>query len=105
MIDSFAPAHSPLPGLSPVAKFLSRLPKPLKSIALSIAPSDSVEVRRYGVIGGWHEDVLKFVQKRQGAHPEDTLKFCDEAGPRGDRGRRAQTGAYNMGDGGQRTTL
>ena len=53
------------------------------SIAISIAPSDSVEVRRYGVIGGRHEDVLKFVQKRQSAHPEDTLQFCYEAGPRG----------------------
>ena len=53
------------------------------SIAVSIAPSDSVEVRRYGIIGGSHEDVFKLCKKLQGAHPEATLKFCYEAGPRG----------------------
>src|SRR5436190_17926809 len=29
------------------------------SIAVSLAPSDSTEVRRYGIIGGSHDDVLK----------------------------------------------
>ena len=31
------------------------------SIAVSLASSDSVEVRRYGVIGGTHDDVLKLL--------------------------------------------
>ena len=33
------------------------------SIAVSIAPSDSTEVRRYGIIGGEHDDVLKLAKK------------------------------------------
>ena len=33
------------------------------SIAVSLAPSDSTEVRRYGIIGGEHDDVLKLVKK------------------------------------------
>ena len=53
------------------------------SIAVSIAPSDRTEVRRYGIIGGEHDDVLKLVKKLQAAHPGATLKFCYEAGPRG----------------------
>ena len=53
------------------------------SIAVSLAPSDSSEVRRYGIIGGAHDDVLKLIQKLQAAHPGVGLKFCYEAGPRG----------------------
>jgi transposase len=53
------------------------------SIANSLAPSDSTEVRRYGVIGGTHDDVLKLAKKLQAAHPDAQLKFCYEAGPRG----------------------
>lgn len=53
------------------------------SIAISLAPSDSTEVRRWGVIGGTHEHVQKFIQQIQAAHPDATLKFCYEAGPRG----------------------
>src|SRR5487761_2045526 len=53
------------------------------SIAVSLAPSDSAEVRRYGIIGGEHDDVLKLAGKLQAAHPGMTLKFCYEAGPRG----------------------
>src|ERR1035437_5370394 len=53
------------------------------SIAVSLAPSDSIEVRRYGIIGGEHDDVLKLAHKLQAAHPGLTLKFCYEAGPRG----------------------
>ena len=53
------------------------------SIAVSLAPSDSTEVRRYGIIGGEHDDVLKLVKKLQAAHPGAVLKFCYEAGPRG----------------------
>jgi transposase len=53
------------------------------SIAVSLAPSDSPEVRRYGIIGGAHDDVLKLCKKLQAAHPDTALKFCYEAGPRG----------------------
>ena len=35
------------------------------SIAISLAPSDSTEVRRWGVIGGTHEHVHKFIKQLQ----------------------------------------
>jgi transposase len=53
------------------------------SIAVSLAPSDSTEVRRYGLIGGSHDDVLRLAKKLAAAHAHTTLKFCYEAGPRG----------------------
>jgi transposase len=53
------------------------------SIAVSLAPSDGTEVRRYGIIGGKHDDVLRLSQKLRAAHPGVALKFCYEAGPRG----------------------
>ena len=53
------------------------------SIAVSLAPADSMEVRRYGIIGGEHDDVLKLAKKLATAHPGMVLKFCYEAGPRG----------------------
>ena len=53
------------------------------SIAVSLAPSDSTEVRRYGLIRGTHDDVLRLVKKLQAAHPGVGLRFCYEAGPRG----------------------
>jgi transposase len=53
------------------------------SIAVSLAPADSTEVRRYGMIGGTHDDVLRLAKKLQAAHPGVTLKFCYEAGPHG----------------------
>jgi hypothetical protein len=53
------------------------------TIAVSLAPSDSPEVRRYGIIGGQHEDVLKLLKKLQTTPPGAVLKFCYEAGPRG----------------------
>jgi transposase len=53
------------------------------SIAVSLAPSDSTEVRRYGLIGGSHDEVLRLCKKLQAAHPGAKLKFCYEAGPRG----------------------
>ena len=53
------------------------------SIAVSLAPSDSTEVRRYGLIGGSHDDVLRLVKKLAAAHPGVALNFCYEAGPRG----------------------
>ena len=46
------------------------------SIAVSLAPSDSVEVRRYGIIGGEHDDVLKLLTKLQAAHPGTELRCC-----------------------------
>src|SRR5258706_6122151 len=39
------------------------------SIAVSLAPSDTTEVRRYGIIGGEHDDVLKLAKKLAAAHP------------------------------------
>jgi transposase len=53
------------------------------SIAVSLAPSDSAEVRRYGLIGGGHDDVLRLAKKLQAAHPRMPLRFCYEAGPHG----------------------
>ena len=44
------------------------------SIAVSLAPGGSTEVRRYGVIGGTLDDMLKLAKKLQAAHPGDTLK-------------------------------
>lgn len=71
----------------------SQSPKPLTlhvgldvhndSIAISLAPSDSTEVRRWGIIGGTHEQVARFIKQLQAAHPQATLRFCYEAGPRG----------------------
>jgi transposase len=54
-----------------------------ESIAVSVAPSDSTEVRRYGLIGGTHDDVLRLAKKLQAAHPGAQLRFCYEAGPHG----------------------
>jgi transposase len=54
-----------------------------ESIAVSLAPSDSGEVRRYGLIGGTHEDVLRLAKKLQAAHPGAALRFSYEAGPHG----------------------
>src|SRR5688572_29911709 len=53
------------------------------SIAVSLAPSDSTEVRRYGLIGGTHDDVLKLIKRLSAAHLGTQLRFCYEAGPRG----------------------
>jgi transposase len=53
------------------------------SIAVSLASSGSTEVRRYGIIGGSHDDVLKLMKKLAAAHPDLMLRCCYEAGPRG----------------------
>ncbi len=50
---------------------------------MSLALSNATEVRRYGIIGGKDEDVLKLAKKLAEAHPSTTLKFFYEAGPRG----------------------
>jgi hypothetical protein len=39
------------------------------SIAVSLALSDSVEARRYGIISGTHDDVPKLAKKLALAHP------------------------------------
>jgi hypothetical protein len=46
-----------------------------ESIALSIAPSDSTEVRRRGLTGGTHEQVQRFIKQLHSAHPDAALKF------------------------------
>jgi len=66
-----------------------------ESIAVSVAPSDSTEVRRYGLIGGTHDDVLRLAKKLQAAHPGHELRFCYEAGPHGyPLGRFLQSHGY-----------
>jgi len=40
-------------------------------------------VRRYGMIGGTHDDVLRLAKKLHAAHPATELRFCYEAGPHG----------------------
>lgn len=52
-----------------------------ESVAVSIAPSDSTEVRFYGTIGGRLEDLDKVIKKL--AQPGVELRFCYEAGPTG----------------------
>lgn len=52
-----------------------------ESVAVSIAPSESTEVRHYGTIGGRLEDLDKVIKKL--AAPEVELRFCYEAGPTG----------------------
>jgi transposase len=53
------------------------------SIAVSLAAADGSEVRRYGLIGGTHDDVLRLAKKLQAAQPDTELRFCYEAGPHG----------------------
>lgn len=53
------------------------------SIAVCLAPSDSTELRPYGVIGGRHDDVLRLLKKLRAAHPRHALRICYEAGPHG----------------------
>jgi transposase len=53
------------------------------SIAVSLAPTDSTEIRRYGLIGGTHDDVLRLAKKLRTAHPGLGLRFVYEAGPHG----------------------
>ena len=75
------PAARPQPAAGP-ALFLG-LDVHNDTIAVSLAPSDSTELRRYGIIGGQHDDVLKLLKKLEAAHPGTPLRFCYEAGPRG----------------------
>ena len=54
-----------------------------ESVSVSIAPSDSTEVRHYGQIGGALDDIDRLVKKLQAAAPDVELRFCYEAGPTG----------------------
>jgi transposase len=76
------PVAPPPPALAGLVLFLG-LDVHNDSIAVSLAPSDSTEVRRYGIIGGQHDDVLRLIKKLADAHPGAALKVCYEAGPRG----------------------
>jgi len=81
-----APAPAILGTAAPVPKgptLFVGLDVHTESIAESLAPSDSVEVRRYGLIGGTHDDVLRLAKKLQAAHPGVRLQFAYEAGPHG----------------------
>lgn len=76
------PPPSPAPAPAGPALFIG-LDVHNDSIAVSLAPSDATEVRRYGIIGGTLDDVLRLSKKLAAAHPGRVLKFCYEAGPRG----------------------
>ena len=52
-----------------------------ESIAVSIAPQNSTEVRRYGIIGGTLDAVDKLIQRL--SRPDVELRFVYEAGPCG----------------------
>jgi transposase len=53
------------------------------TIAVSLAPSDTTEVRRYGILGGSHDDMLKLIKRLATAHTGTELRFCYEAVPHG----------------------
>ena len=53
------------------------------SIAVSLAAAGGSDVRRYGMIGGTHDDVLRLAKKLLAAQPDTELRFCYEAGPHG----------------------
>ena len=42
---------------------------------MSLAASDSTAVRRYGMLGGTHDNVLKLARKLQVAHAGTQLRF------------------------------
>ena len=52
-----------------------------ESVSVSIAPSNSTEVRHYGTIGGALADMDKLIQRL--SLPGVELRFCYEAGPTG----------------------
>ena len=52
-----------------------------ESVAVSIAPANSTEVRFYGNIGGALDDVHRLIKKL--TQPGVELRFCYEAGPTG----------------------
>ena len=89
-VEPQKPARSQRPTTTPIAHAMPPGPALFigldvhnDSIAVSLAPSDRPEVRRYGILGGEHDDVLRLIKKLQAAHPGMALKCCYEAGPRG----------------------
>ena len=80
-VQSLAAPAAPTPAPGPV--LFVGLDVHNDSIAVSLAPSEAPEVRRSGIIGGTHDDVLKLLKKLSAAHPGAALKCCYEAGPRG----------------------
>ena len=46
-----------------------------RQVAVSIAPSDSTEVRRYGIIGGSHDDILRTCLEKHGGGIANGLEF------------------------------
>ena len=79
-----APEPAATPAAMPTAPVLCvGLDVHQDSIAVSLAPGDSAEVRRYGGIGGTLDDALRLAKKLGAAHPGATLRFCYEAGPTG----------------------
>ncbi len=54
-----------------------------ESVAVSLAPCDSTEVRFYGSIGGALDDMDRLIKKLAAAAPAAELRFCYEAGPTG----------------------
>lgn len=83
MVRSPAPLAVPEPLRAQAPTLHVGLDVHADSIAVSVAPSDTTEVRRYGVIGGTQDDVLRLVKKLAAAHPGWALRFCYEAGPTG----------------------
>ena len=84
LTEAILAAHAPSAAAVPAAPTLCiGLDVHQDSIAVSLAPSDSTEVRRYGVIGGTLDDALKLAKKLGAAHPGATLRLCYEAGPTG----------------------
>ena len=82
-VAAVAPDLAPAPVRCPGATLHIGLDVHNDSIAVSLAPAESTEVRRYGIIGGSHDEVLKLIKKLAAAHPGWALRFCYEAGPRG----------------------
>lgn len=73
-----APARYRVTGRYLSARTCITIPSPCR-----LRPREAGEVRRYGIIGGEHDDVLKLVKKLRAVHPGASSRFCQEAGPRG----------------------
>ena len=70
------------------------------TIAVSLAPSDNTEVRRYGIIGGEHDDVLKFLNRsgrRRNKRPGDSTATRPPAAREACAGAGGHEGARPLG--------
>jgi len=77
----FAPAPAPSPAAPQAAHangpiLYIGLDVPNDSIAVALAPSDSPEVGRYGILGGQHDDVLRLIKKLAATHPGAGLSWA-----------------------------